>query len=409
MVSKSQFKNSPFGSWVKKLNIKGKKARNNGKHSEAQDHEEAPSEEALKPAENGSAAHKNENGVVPNTPPIIPEHQVDGSSLNSLHENRDGQGATENSTKSATPTVATNADTMQSKSGTTNTPGGGMSSHSGGGGSIFSASNHSSHSLATTLTTMQSTAPSGQINQAGGTPNAGGPHGNHAPQHSQGSIYFSHLPNNAANSTPSHLQPGSQSHVPTTYRSATANGLLTDNASIITLASSSHNIHNHNRNSLDEDASIRAIAPTSHYGSRESLPLSTLSQTNDSLPPGTIPPLGAGGQQSQQRPSIGGLANAERTSVYSSQGVTAPALSSERNSIYTGKSGNQGVDGNSMRATDGSSLRATDGSSVRGQTGDGGSMRSGLAGHGRSDSVAGSIGAVGSSPWTSPREPQAQD
>ncbi|RPA79924.1 hypothetical protein BJ508DRAFT_362838 [Ascobolus immersus RN42] len=59
----------------------------------------------------------------------------------------------------------------------------------------------------------------------------------------------------------------------TTYSSATANGLLTDNASVITLASS------HRRRSFDTDASVRALAPRSLWGgSRESLPLSILSQ-----------------------------------------------------------------------------------------------------------------------------------
>ena len=67
--------------------------------------------------------------------------------------------------------------------------------------------------------------------------------------------------------------------------------------------------------------------------------------------------------------------------MYSSSGI-APALSSERNSYYAGK---------------------------QGHTGDGGSMRSGLIGHARNDSITGSIGGVASSPLASPREvPQTQ-
>ncbi len=65
----------------------------------------------------------------------------------------------------------------------------------------------------------------------------------------------------------------------------------------------------------------------------------------------------------------------QRVSVYSSSGV-APALTSERNSFYAGKAGN---------------------------TGDGGSVRSGLPGHGRNDSITGSIGGAGS-PLASPRD-----
>ena len=66
---------------------------------------------------------------------------------------------------------------------------------------------------------------------------------------------------------------------------------------------------------------------------------------------------------------------AERASVYSSSGIV-PALSSERNSYYANK---QNI------------------------AGDGASVRSGLVGHSRNDSIPGSItGAV--SPLASPRE-----
>jgi hypothetical protein len=70
---------------------------------------------------------------------------------------------------------------------------------------------------------------------------------------------------------------------------------------------------------------------------------------------------------SQNRP---GLASAERASVYSASGVGAPALISERNSYYSAK---QGIDG--------------------------ASVRSGFLGHGKTDSINGSItGLVASSP-----------
>lgn len=66
---------------------------------------------------------------------------------------------------------------------------------------------------------------------------------------------------------------------PLNYNTATANNLLTDNASIITLASSSKRRRRH---SLDTDASVRALAPSSLWGgSRESLPLSVLSGNFD--------------------------------------------------------------------------------------------------------------------------------
>ena len=145
---------------------------------------------------------------------------------------------------------------------------------------------------------------------------------------------------------------------------ATANNLLTDNASILTLASSSKR---RRRNSLDTNASVRALAPSSIFGgSRESLPLSVLSGT-----------LEAGaGTIHHGRSTVGGLASAERASVYSSSGV-APQLNSERNSFHGPK---------------------------QGTTADGASIRSGLIGHGRNDSITGSIGGIATSPLASPRE-----
>lgn len=121
----------------------------------------------------------------------------------------------------------------------------------------------------------------------------------------------------------------------------------------MTLASSSKR---RRRNSLDTNASVRALAPSSVWGgSRESLPLSVLSGNVDTA--STTAGTSAGIYQAQNRPGVGGVASAERASVYSSSGVTAPALPSERNSYYAAKHG-----------------------------ADTGSVRSGLLGHGRADS-----------------------
>jgi hypothetical protein len=119
---------------------------------------------------------------------------------------------------------------------------------------------------------------------------------------------------------------------------------------------------------MDTDASVRALAPSSLFGgSRESLPLSVLSANVDSSSVVPTP--------HQPRPNVAGLN--ERASIYSATGV-APALPSERNSYYAGKQ-----------------IAA-----------DGGSVKSGLIGHGRTDSVSGSIGgaAAPGSPLASPRE-----
>ena len=119
---------------------------------------------------------------------------------------------------------------------------------------------------------------------------------------------------------------------------------------------------------MDTDASVRALAPSSLFGgSRESLPLSVLSANIESS---------SVAAPHQGRPGVGGLN--ERASIYSATGVT-PALPSERNSYYAGKQ----------------SIAA-----------DGGSVKSGLLGHGRNDSISGSIGgpAPPSSPLASPRD-----
>lgn len=231
-----------------------------------------------------------------------------------------------------------------SLAGTSRTVGGGMESRRGGD-STFSSPAPSVRSLATTLTTIQSMAP----------------HANHMPAPTQAntqSIQFSQpFPSTSpASAIPAHLAPTGH---PSTYTAATANNMLTDNASILTLASSSKR---RRRRSMDTDASVRALAPSSLWGgSRESLPLSVLSANIES--PGNPATPGIHG--------AGSRLGAERNSIYSTSGV-APTLASERNSLYA-------------------------------KQGDGASVRSGLLGQGRPDSVGGS-NALAMSPLASPRE-----
>ncbi|KAJ6439449.1 CFEM domain-containing protein [Purpureocillium lavendulum] len=235
-----------------------------------------------------------------------------------------------------------------SLAGTSRTVGGGMDSRRGGD-STFSSPAPSVRSLTTTLTTIQSLAPHN------------GPQASVPAQHSNTqSIHFSQpFPTTSpASAIPAHLAPTPTGH-PTTYSAATANGLLTDNASILTLASSSKR---RRRRSMDTDASVRALAPSSLWGgSRESLPLSVLSASVDPAASSTTP--GLHGSSSR----IG----AERTSIYSATGV-APTLQGERTSVYA-------------------------------KQGDGASVRSGLLGHGRPDSISGA-NAIATSPLASPQE-----
>lgn len=301
----------------------------------------------------------------------------------SLRISSDEHEAPTISNKSAAPTLSTNPDTVNSdtavsKVGTMATAGGALSSNSRGGGegSTFSSPAPSVRSLTTTLTTIQSSAPSNLLIGNTGQPATQPTVSSSEQQNQNQSTHFSHqFPSSPpASAIPSHVvnQTSGGGH-PATYSTATANNLLTDNASIMTLASSSK--RRRRRNSLDTNASVRALAPSSLFGgSRESLPLSVLSANVNDQP-------GSTGLHQARHPNTG-LPNTERASVYSSSGI-APALSSERNSYYAGKQSN---------------------------TGDGGSMRSGLLGHGRNDSITGSIGGYGNtgSPLASPREVPSQ-
>ena len=299
------------------------------------------------------------------------EDQSAVQSKGSLPTSSDGQNYSAGK-KSAAPTVSTNpgttySDTAQSKTGTVTTAAGAQSSHgTGGAGSTFSSPAPSVRSMTTTLTTIQSGAPANVLaNQpAQGAPPSSSHQGVQFTQQLPGSSPASALPSHMV----SHIGPGH----PPTYNTATANNLLTDNASILTLASSSKR---RRRNSLDTNASVRALAPSSIFGgSRESLPLSVLS--------GPVPDSG-GLSAVHNRPSIGGLPATERASVYSSSGVApnAGTINSERNSYYA---------------------------NPKTREGDGGSVRSGKLSHGRNDSITGSIAGVTGVPSSplaaSPRE-----
>ncbi|KAK6540274.1 hypothetical protein TWF694_009085 [Orbilia ellipsospora] len=144
---------------------------------------------------------------------------------------------------------------------------------------VHSSPSQSVQSLAT-LTTVQSTAPPSTY-LANGMTTSYNPHlsthnPNAPPQHFTHQFTITSSPAN-----PSHA-PSSSSGIPTTlphpttYQMMTQGNMLSDDASILTLASSSRK--RERRRSLDTDASIRALPPSSLWGgSKESLPLSVLS------------------------------------------------------------------------------------------------------------------------------------
>ncbi|KAL4782365.1 hypothetical protein BJX76DRAFT_332809 [Aspergillus varians] len=272
--------------------------------------------------------------------------------------------------KSAAPTISTNGETAlseaaYSKAGTTATVGGGVSTNGGGEGSTFSSPAPSVRSLATTLTTVQSAAPSTHIYHTQNPPHHTHHNYGHASSSGTQQVQFSQpFPPSPATAVPSHLAPHGQA---VTYSAATANNLLTDNASILTLASSSNR---RRRNSLDTNASVRALAPSSVFGgSRESLPLSVLSGVGEASNASVLNAPGV-----LNRPSLVGLASVERTSIYSTPSA-APA--GERTNFHLTKQ-------NSV-------------------AGDGASIRSAAHSHARQDSNAASISGVGIQPIQSGR------
>ncbi|KAM0220684.1 hypothetical protein ACHAPA_003894 [Fusarium lateritium] len=342
----------PFSTWVKKLtNFKSSDGERQKRHKKRSHKKNNPYPES------GQVGNGVTNGTSACTFTTSQTGTTSTSVNQSARTSREDQAPPTIGGRSLAGTVLTDHEASHSLmapshrassvAGTNRTVGCGVESRRGGD-STFSSPAPSVRSLTTTLTTIQSMAP-----------NAGQAH--HHATHNQGntqSIQFSQpFPSTGApaSAIPAHLAPSGN---PTTYTSATANNLLTDNASILTLASSSKR---RRRRSLDTDASVRALAPSSLWGgSRESLPLSVLSANID---PMGMPPTP--GMHSSSR--IG----AERTSIYSATGV-GPAISGDRNSYYA-------------------------------KQGDAASVRSGLLGHGRAESVSGSIGGL-SSPLVTPRE-----
>ncbi|CAM1510529.1 Fc.00g008640.m01.CDS01 [Cosmosporella sp. VM-42] len=344
----------PFSTWVKKLT--------NFKNSSDGDQKKRNKKRGLKKNHPYPESGVVGNGVTNGTSACTFSTAQSGSNTSverSVRASTEGQAPPTSGNRSVVGTVATDHEGSHSikapshgtssLAGTSRTVGGGIESRRGGD-STFSSPAPSVRSLTTTLTTIQSMAPNGNGHGNGTTSTP--------TQSNTQSIQFSQpFPSTApVSAIPAHLAPSGN---PTTYNAATANNLLTDNASILTLASSSKR---RRRRSLDTDASVRALAPSSLWGgSRESLPLSVLSANIESS--GMPPTPGLHGSSSRM--------GAERTSIYSATGVP-PAMAGDRSSYYA-------------------------------RQGDGASVRSGFPGHGRADSVSGSIGGL-SSPLVSPRE-----
>lgn len=411
-------KRKPFANWMKKIaslkggdqnESKGKSGKKQKNSAQGGTVRNNPYPESGQLPKRDASPASSANGQLSFTTPKS-RGQDANESTSSIPTERYEEHGQSHSNRSGAPTLATQPETIHSDAGhskapTATTGVGALSSVDGAGGanSTFSSPNQSQQSLTTTLTTIQSQSPGNTLG-----PGASG-HSNNQ-QTSGGPVMFSHqYPTSPAPlATPASAIPRHVADtMPNSYNAATANSMLTDNASILTLASSSKR----RRRSMDTDASVRAIPPSSVWGgSRESLPLSVLSGN-------PVEPSSGMYSASHSRPSMGGLASAERASVYSGQGVNAPGLASERNSYYSHKPKDladakslrsiTGIDARSQfdarSAYDAKSIndaKSMDVSSLRNYEG---SVRSGALGHGRNDSIPGSIGSPLASPG--PRHP----
>lgn len=145
--------------------------------------------------------------------------------------------------------------------------------------STFSSPAPSARSVATTLSTIQS-------QMVNGVPAANGINANNNNTAQASSSRANHQTDSVLYSQPQALVAAVDRNTRTAYRPATysaiiANNLLSDNISILTLASSTQR---RRRRSWDTDfdhASVRALPPSQFGGSRESLPLSVLSANLD--------------------------------------------------------------------------------------------------------------------------------
>lgn len=149
--------------------------------------------------------------------------------------------------------------------------------------STFSSPAPSARSVATTLSTMQTNVANGLLNgQPANTATqpTSRPQQHQAVQYTQPEALVTALPASDGDRN------RRSAYRPATYSAIIANNLLSDNISILTLASSTQR---RRRRSWDTDydhASVRALPPASQFGgSRESLPLSVLSANLDGQQP----------------------------------------------------------------------------------------------------------------------------
>ncbi|KAJ4421287.1 hypothetical protein N0V82_003797 [Gnomoniopsis sp. IMI 355080] len=280
----------PFTNWVKRLNQKMKRTKglNNpypqsghvsSKHPQQQRQRQHESQPQSIDYPQSSIV---DDGVRSNFPePSLVIHSAEELNRHSLISTSSDRASVDAETEGRTPTTAPSYGGT-SLAGTMIT-----ATDPRRPDSTFSSPAPSARSVATTLSTIQSQMANGVL--AGAAVNGTNPQNNAhtTPQTSSSRANQHHEP--VQYSQPQALVAAVDRNTRTNYRPATysaiiANNLLSDNISILTLASSTQR---RRRRSWDTDfdhASVRALPPSQFGGSRESLPLSVLSANLDGQP-----------------------------------------------------------------------------------------------------------------------------
>lgn len=191
--------------------------------------------------------------------------------------------------------------------------------------STFSSPAPSARSVATTLSTMQTHMANGLLpGQPANTvaQPTSRPQQHQAVQYTQPEALVTAMPASDGDRN------RRSAYRPATYSAIIANNLLSDNISILTLASSTQR---RRRRSWDTDydhASVRALPPASQFGgSRESLPLSVLSANLDGQP--TSPGLTTARSIAERSVSGLALGHGRADSLSGSVGGAAIPVASE--------------------------------------------------------------------------------
>ncbi|POS77596.1 hypothetical protein DHEL01_v204013 [Diaporthe helianthi] len=192
--------------------------------------------------------------------------------------------------------------------------------------STFSSPAPSARSVATTLSTMQTNMANGLLNgQPANTtaPPTTRPQQHQVVQYTQPEALVTAMPASESDRN------RRSAYRPATYSAIIANNLLSDNISILTLASSTQR---RRRRSWDTDydhASVRALPPASQFGgSRESLPLSVLSANLEGQQP-TSPGLTTARSIAERSVSGLALGHGRTNSLSGSVGGGAIPVASE--------------------------------------------------------------------------------